>query len=132
MSHKSVLVVDDEADILLELDEFLTTMGVRCVCASSVAEAMQCLQQNADICLIITDLRMPEQSGLRLIQMLKDGRAEQPLPIIVTSGHADMADVITLFRSGVVDFLPKPIYFDHLIELLERFVPGYSSALPTS
>jgi len=39
------------------------------------------------------------------------------------SGHADMHDVIGLFRLGVVDFLPKPIYYEHLFTVLQRLFP---------
>lgn len=125
MAANAVLIVDDDDDILLELEEFLTSLGVGCHCASGVDGALRMLEACDDICLILTDLRMPDKSGLRLIQTMNGRPAERRVPIIVTSGHADMSDVITLFRSGVVDFLPKPIYFDRLIELLARYVPGF-------
>lgn len=125
MGKKSVLIIDDDSDILLELEELLLSIGFICHCATGVVAALKIIDEHPDIALIITDLRMPDQSGLRLIQMLRDTEEKHAIPIIVTSGHADMDDVITLFRNGVIDFLPKPIYYDHLVGLLQRFVPDF-------
>ncbi len=74
----------------------------------------------------VADLRMPDQSGLRLLQILNERDAhERTIPIIITSGHADMDDVIGLFRNGAADFLPKPIHYEHLVEQLKRFFPEH-------
>ena len=71
---------------------------------------------------------MPEQSGLRLIQHLNDNEQYNSIPVIVTSGHADVDDVIALFRFGAVDFLPKPIYYQHFVSLLQRIFPDQGIA----
>lgn len=113
---KSILLVDDEPEILSELAELLEAEGLACLCAQSVAQAMQQLAEQPNIGLVITDLRMPDESGLRLIQRLRSHPLHQQLPIIVTSGHACMDDVVGILRLGVVDFLPKPIYQEYLLE----------------
>jgi FixJ family two-component response regulator len=75
------------------------------------------------VALVITDLRMPDESGLRLIQRLRASERGQDLPIMVTSGHADMDDVISVMRMRVVDFLRKPIYHEHLLQQLDQMFP---------
>lgn len=121
-----VLLIDDDEDILIELYELLVTLGFTCVCANSTREALIVLEGSQDIALIISDLRMPDQSGLRLLQILNEqDERERRIPIIITSGHADMDDVIGLFRHGAVDFLPKPIHYEHLIAQLKRFFPAH-------
>lgn len=121
-----ILLIDDDEDILIELHESMVALGFMCVCANSTSEALIALDRNPDIALIISDLRMPDQSGLRLLQILNErDEDERRIPIIITSGHADMDDVIGLFRNGAVDFLPKPIHYEHLIAQLKRFFPTH-------
>lgn len=115
----TLLLVDDEQEILAELAELLELEGFRCLCASSVMEAMSLLGRHAEIELIITDLRMPEESGLRLIQRLGRSVERADLPIIVTSGHADMDDIVAL-RLKVLDFFNKPLDHQRLIERLKQ------------
>lgn len=121
--REHILLVDDETDALEELGELLEGEGFHCHCATNVAAAMACLATWPDIALLITDLRMPDESGLRLIQNLRASALHASLPIIVMSGHADMNDVIGLLPLQVADFLPKPIYQERLIEVLNQRFP---------
>lgn len=121
-----ILLIDDDEDILVELQESMMLLGFVCRCASNAKLALIELDRNPDIALIISDLRMPDQSGLRLLQIINERYTEgHRIPIIITSGHADMDDVITLFRNGAADFLPKPIHYEHLVEQLKRFFPEH-------
>ncbi|PRB83816.1 histidine kinase [Pseudomonas sp. MYb185] len=121
---KKILLIDDDEDILIELEELMVQLGFSCLCAHNASEALAALDQHADIKLIISDLRMPDQSGLRLLQILAEhNEGKDSVPVIITSGHADMDDVITLFRNGAVDFLPKPIHYDHLVSVLQKLFP---------
>ena len=118
-----LLLVDDEEDILLELAEMLEGEGFSCHTASSVRTALDQLSRHPDIALVITDLRMPEESGIRLVQRLREHTTRQHLPVIVTSGHADMDDVIDVLRLHVLDFFRKPIYYERLFETLRSLFP---------
>ena len=121
-----ILLIDDDEDILVELKELVMLLGFVCCSARNTQLALVELERHPDIALIISDLRMPDQSGLRLLQILNERYTDgQRIPIIITSGHADMDDVITLFRNGAADFLPKPIHYEHLVEQLERFFPAH-------
>ena len=123
---EKILLIDDDEDILIELEELMVQLGFACLCARNASEALAELDRHADIKLIISDLRMPDQSGLRLLQILAERNdGEHNIPVIITSGHADMDDVITLFRNGAVDFLPKPIHYEHLVSLLQRLFPTH-------
>lgn len=122
---EKILLIDDDEDILIELEELITQLGFSCLCADSASDALAQLDQHTDIKLIISDLRMPDQSGLRLLQILREREGMHAhMPVIITSGHADMYDVISLFRTGAVDFLPKPIHYDHLVSLLQKLFPA--------
>lgn len=121
--RQQILLVDDEEEALLELAELLENEGFSCHTATSVSLALQCLTQHPDIALVITDLRMPEESGISLIKRLRDHTARQHLPVIVMSGHADMDDVSDLLRLQVLDLFRKPIFHARLLETLENLFP---------
>ncbi|MBM1195916.1 response regulator [Pseudomonas weihenstephanensis] len=122
-SRQQLLLVDDEEDALLELAELLEGEGFCCFTAVSVKIALQQLTKYPDIALVITDLRMPEESGIALIKRLREHTARQHLPVIVMSGHADMDDVSDLLRLQVLDLFRKPIYHVRLFDTLNNLFP---------
>ena len=122
-SRQQLLLVDDEEDALLELAELLEGEGFCCFTATSVTLALSQLTQHPDIALVITDLRMPEESGIALIKRLREHTSRQHLPVIVISGHADMSDVSDLLRLQVLDLFRKPIFHVRLLDTLENLFP---------
>jgi DNA-binding NtrC family response regulator len=121
--RQQLLLVDDEEDALLELAELLDGEGFNCFTATSVKKALHHLTQHPDIALVITDLRMPEESGMSLIKRLREHTSRQHLPVIVISGHADMEDVTGMLRLQVLDLFRKPIYHVRLLETLNNLFP---------
>ena len=121
--RQQLLLVDDEEDALLELAELLEGEDFCCFTATSVKLALQQLTQHPDIALVITDLRMPEESGIALIKRLREHTSRQHLPVIVISGHADMDDVSDLLRLQVLDLFRKPIYHVRLLDTLDNLFP---------
>ncbi|WP_043197914.1 response regulator [Pseudomonas putida] len=122
-SRQQILLVDDEQDVLLELAELLENEGFACLTATSVQAALQQLTRHPDVALVITDLRMPEESGIGLIRRLREHTARLHLPVIVMSGQADLDDVSELLRLQVVDFFRKPLYHKRLLTTLENLFP---------
>ena len=121
--RQQLLLVDDEEEALSELAELLEGEGFCCHTATSVKAALQQLTRHPDIALVITDLRMPEESGISLIKRLREHTSRQHLPIIVVSGHADMDDVSDLLRLQVLDLFRKPIYHERLLDTLNALFP---------
>jgi CheY-like chemotaxis protein len=74
LPRQQLLLVDDEEDALLELAELLEGEGFVCHTATSVKLALHHLTRHPDIALVITDLRMPEESGMSLIKRLREHR----------------------------------------------------------
>ena len=121
--RQQLLLVDDEEDALLELAELLEGEGFTCFNATSVKLALHHLTCHPDIALVITDLRMPEESGMSLIKRLREHTARQHLPVIVTSGYADSKDISEMERLQVLGLFRKPIYHVRLLETLNNLFP---------
>lgn len=121
--REQLLLVDDEEDALNELAELLDGEGFRCHTATSVKLALQQLTRHPDIALVITDLNMPEESGISLIKRLRDHTAREYLPVIVCSGQIDSAISDELERLQVQGVFRKPIYHTRLLDTLSSLFP---------
>jgi two-component system, NtrC family, response regulator HydG len=100
-----VLVVEDEAYVRDSLLELLQARGFRVDGASGVAEAMRLLERTP-VDVVLTDLRMPELTGLDLVRRLQDTAPE--VPVIVLTGHGSVSSAVECLQAGASDFILKP------------------------
>jgi DNA-binding NtrC family response regulator len=103
---KKILVVDDDAGIRESLEVLLTSWGFEVLQASEAMKATE-LAEKYDPDIVITDVVMPEISGLELLRMLKSGNPHRPVLLFTAQGSIDMA--VEAMKQGARDFLTKPI-----------------------
>ena len=118
-----VWVVDDDRSVRFVLAAALEEAGFRVTAFAAADEALQALATQPPPALVLTDVRMPGDSGLVLLERLK--AAVPGLPVIVMSAHTDVASTAGAFRGGAHEFLSKP--FD-----LDAAVAAVRLALPTA
>lgn len=111
-----VLVVDDEADIRELLDMTLARMGLSCDCAANLAEARQYLQQKT-FGLCLTDMRMPDGSGLDLVRQIE--KDYPSLPVAVITAHGSTENAVAALKAGAFDYLSKPVSLAQLRSLVK-------------
>ena len=115
---QTILLVDDEASARQNYSTILTHYGYGVMIASSVPDALEKLQLDKPIDLILTDMRMGAQSGLDL---LRDARRMIPdLDIIVLTGHAEMANAIEAMKLGAADYLTKDADYQEVILTIQK------------
>lgn len=120
---RSVLVVDDDPDVLPIAATILTKLGYDAVAASSGSEALAILLREPGIELLMTDLAMPGIDGLQLAERAVALRPS--LKVLYTSGHLASAKVSAL-RHG--PFIGKPWRYDDLrLKLAVLFAEGKAS-----
>ncbi|MDN4547113.1 sigma-54 dependent transcriptional regulator [Pseudomonas sp. C32] len=113
--RQKVLVVDDEPDIRELLEITLGRMKLETFSARNVAEALALLKRETfDLCL--TDMRMPDGSGLELVQYIQQRYPQVPVAMITAYGSLDTA--INALKAGAFDFLTKPVDLTRLRELV--------------
>ena len=111
-----VLVIDDEPDILELLSMTLERMNLLPDTAASVKEAIAKLnKRDFDLCL--TDLRLPDGSGLEIVNFIQQSIPQ--LPVAVISAHGNMQAAINAMKAGAFDFVSKPIDLNQLRALIE-------------
>ena len=112
-----VLIVDDDAAVCWALEQVLTRSGYAVQIAADAAAARRAVRR-APPDVVLTDVRMPGESGLDLLAAL---RAEHPsLPVVVMTAHGTMETAIEAVQRGAFDYLPKPIDLDRTLDLLRR------------
>lgn len=117
--QEPVLVVDDEADIRDLMEMTLMKMGLRVDTAAGVEEAKDKLDNN-DYSLVLTDMRMPDGSGLEVVQYIDELMLDTPVAVITAFGNADQA--VEALKAGAFDYLQKPITLSQLRSLVKSAV----------
>jgi two-component system response regulator PilR (NtrC family) len=114
-----VLVVDDERSILLLLKEALSQWGYQVTVASSAAEALGLLKSELFDALI-TDIRMPDMSGLELLREVK--KQDESIEVVMMTGYPTIASAVQALKEGAYDYLSKPLILDELRHLMSRMM----------
>ena len=121
-SANTILVVDDEPDVAdlisLRFRPQIRSDRFRFVSAANGIEALKALEQNADIDVVLTDIRMPKMDGLTLLSYLEE--LDRTLRSIVLTAYGDMENIRTAMNRGAFDFLTKPFDFDDLQITIEK------------
>nr|MDJ0676853.1 ATP-binding protein [Calothrix sp. MO_167.B42] len=113
-----ILVVDDKANNRAVLVNFLTSLGFAVFEASNGEEGLQIAQRNKPD-LVLLDLVMPVLDGFEMVRRLQSDQNLQDLVIIATSASVLPLDQSLSYQVGCHAFLPKPVRFEQLLELLE-------------
>ncbi len=120
-----IWVVDDDRAVRFVLATALRDAGFEVTAFAAAAEALDSLQREPVPALVVTDVRMPGDSGLQLLDKLK--AAQPDLPVIVMSAHTDVASTAGAFRGGAHEFLSKPFDLDEAVALVRRALPQRES-----
>lgn len=121
ISDKSidVLAVDDDADALHELAHFLTRATLSCATAIDGWTALRMVSEGLRPRIVVSDLRMPELSGLQFAEELNRlPEAERP-EVIFVSGNAGYDDAVEAIRLGARDMLTKPLDMPKLVRAVK-------------
>ncbi|MGJ4856087.1 sigma-54-dependent transcriptional regulator [Labrys sp. La1] len=116
-SPPPVAFVDDDAVLREANAQTLRLAGFEPFLFESAVAALKAIDERFPG-VVITDLRMPRIDGMELFRTL---RARDPdLPVIMITGHGDIATAVEAMREGAYDFLPKPFASDRLIQSVRR------------
>ncbi len=109
----TILVVDDEKDIVSALKIYLTSDGYNVLTAYNGTEALEILDNN-EVHLVLMDIMMPETDGLTAVTKLRE---KYNMPVIFTTAKSEDTDIIIGLNLGADDYITKPF---NPVELLAR------------
>ena len=117
MHFNTILIVDDEVDICEKMASCFELEDFRVVTAQSGNAAIEILKANSQIDFIISDIRMPDGDGLKLLSFIKN-ELGQKIPIVMLSAFSETTEA-ELIERGALKLITKPINIDELIEYIK-------------
>lgn len=124
-ADRVVHVIDDDESVRKSLDFLLRAAGFRTATYDSAGAFLERLAEAAPGC-VVTDVKMPEVSGVDLLKRLR--ALDVRMPVIVITGHADVPMAVEAMKSGAVDFLEKPFDDEVLIASVRTALAAAESA----
>jgi two-component system response regulator FixJ len=123
MSDLTVYIVDDDEGVRDSLCELLTSEGLQVQVYSSASDFLDECNPSMHGCALF-DVRMPEMTGLELLQHAKF--RQLAMPVIMITAYSDVPMAVKAMKFGAVDFIEKPINSDSLLESISRCFKNYN------
>ena len=126
---KPVWIVDDDRSIRWVLEKALAREGIPYKTFASAYEVLQALAVSQPQ-VLVSDIRMPGESGLSLLHKVKERCPH--LPVIVMTAYSDLDSAVAAFQGGAFEYLPKPFDVDHALALIRRATTETPTSPPSS
>ena len=112
-----VWVVDDDQSVRWVLEKALRQAGMQGRSFERAEHLLEAIEHGKpDV--LITDVRMPGMSGIKLLERLRTSCPD--LPIIVITAHSDLENAVAAYKGGAFEYLPKPFDIDEAVELVRK------------
>jgi two-component system nitrogen regulation response regulator GlnG len=116
---KPIWIVDDDRSIRWVLEKALARENLPCRVFGAAQEVLAELDR-ASPQVLVSDIRMPGESGIELLRAVK--RKHPALPVIIMTAFSDLESAVAAFQGGAFEYLPKPFDVDRAVELIRRAV----------
>ena len=126
MLNQDVLIVDDEPQMLIAMNETIRREGYSIATAGSGVEALQRLK-DSQFRLVITDLRMPQVTGLDLLREVKS--VSPRTQVVLVTAHGTVNNAVEAMKLGAFDYLLKPFSAMDLQGIVRRAIKKNESFL---
>ena len=114
---KAVWIVDDDRSIRWVLEKALAREGIPFKTFATAYEVLQALGVSQPQ-VLVSDIRMPGESGLVLLNKVKESYPQ--IPVIIMTAYSDLDSAVAAFQGGAFEYLPKPFDVDHALALIRR------------
>ena len=117
---KTIMVVDDEKEVLNEMEAWLGDQGYRVVTANNAEEGLQKLDLNSAH-LVLLDINMPKKDGLAMLSDLKRNAKTAAIPVIMLTARVETSSILEAMEMKACDYMTKPFAEDELLRLIRRY-----------
>ncbi len=119
---RTVLLVDDDARNIFALSSVLERRGMRVLTATTGNEAIQLIESDPDISIVLMDIMMPEMDGYQTMEQIRKNDDFRRLPIIALTAKAMKGDREKCLDAGASDYLAKPVNTEQLLSALRSWL----------
>lgn len=125
-----LLIVDDDLTLAIMLKTWLSKQGFTVEMASSVKAAGKKLLEDSPFDLVLSDLRLPDEDGLFLLQWMKQKQISTP--VIIMTSYAEVQNAVEAMKQGAADYIAKPVHHEILLQKIQEVIrtPRPSSPAP--
>ncbi|MEX0915958.1 MAG: nitrogen regulation protein NR(I) [Wenzhouxiangellaceae bacterium] len=123
---RAVWIVDDDASVRRVLARALQHEDMQTREFGAPAEVRDALAEDMRPAVLVSDLRMPGESGLELLEFVKS--AHRDVPVIVMTAYADLDNSVAALTGGAFELLPKPFDIDEAVDLVRRALASRTHA----
>ncbi|MGJ1227880.1 response regulator [Sphingobacterium siyangense] len=120
--HKVILIVDDDQRNIFALRLTLKAKGYQVLSSTSASEAIEILEANKGVALILMDMMMPEIDGYEAIQLIRNSSLMGKIPVIAVTAQAMSGDREKCLEAGAQSYVSKPIDVDKLMGEIEQLI----------
>jgi len=125
---KTILLVDDEIEILRSLGEILDRFGYTVISRTAAQDALSVVREGAKIDLVITDYRMPVMDGLEFLNALR--QMDASVPVIVLTAYGAVESYLKSLSLGVFEYINKPIKAKELGRVVQAAIDSSELSNP--
>ena len=126
-----ILVADDSRDVVLILEQRLTSNGYQVITAFDGAEALHKVKQERPD-LIILDVMMPKLNGFQVARMIKFDQQLKHIPVLLLTARAQQMDKDAGMKMGAEEYITKPYDAEHLLARIHYWLTHPTPASPTA
>ncbi|MBC7769158.1 MAG: response regulator, partial [Phycisphaerales bacterium] len=119
---RCALLVDDDARNIFALSSLLERRGMKVLTATTGREAIEMVETNPEISLVLMDIMMPEMDGYQTMQKIRENPAHRRLPMIALTAKAMKGDREKCLEAGASDYLAKPVNTEQLLSALRMWL----------
>ncbi|MBL6939365.1 MAG: HAMP domain-containing protein [Alphaproteobacteria bacterium] len=119
---QTVLLVDDDARNIFALSSVLERRGMNVLTATTGKEAIDLVESNTDVAIVLMDIMMPEMDGYETTALIRQNPRFRRLPIIALTAKAMKGDREKCLQAGASDYLAKPVNTDQLLSALRMWL----------
>lgn len=117
---KKILIVDDDPRNIFALKLTLKARGFQLETSTMAQEAIQILENNPDIDLVLMDMMMPDMDGYEAVKIIRQTPSIKHIPVIAVTAQAMEEDRQKCLDAGAQDYVKKPIDVDVLLTAIEK------------
>lgn len=115
-----LLIVDDDLTLAIMLRTWLSKQGFEVETASSVKAAGKKLLEDGPFDLVLSDLRLPDEDGLFLLQWMKQKQVSTP--VIIMTSYAEVQNAVEAMKQGAADYIAKPVHHEILLQKIQEVI----------
>jgi two-component system response regulator HydG len=116
---EKIFIIDDDKDICLLLEKFLTKKGYEAQSANSGEEAVRELKKTEFDC-VLCDYKLPDSDGLEMLQRIKI--LQNKTPVIIITGYSDVKTAVETLKRGAYDYVTKPLFPDEILLTIQSAI----------